>query len=823
VDDSFVIAQEIDDDTLNFVISPSDLDIAEGGTASFDVRLNFDPGATITATITRSSGDTDITVQSGINLTFSSANWNLPHTVTLAAAEDDDAENGVANILVHDDASSIADRNVTANEVDNDTLSIETSTNSLAVDEGGVNTFDVRLTADPLAPVNVSADNVLGDTDIQPTPDPTTLIFNSSNWGDWRTVTISAAEDADSTGGTATIRVSAAGFTNVDVLATEIDDDSMNFQTRYTPLSIPEGATATFGVRLSAQPSGAVNATVFRAWGDSDITIQSSTSLSFNPVNWNVYQDITLEAAEDPDVTDGTAGIRITDDAAIIADRTVRVTEQDNDTSNGAISLILNPSEAASGQEFNVSVQIANNNQVVSNFEFDFIFDYNIFSFEGIQVGSLTSDWSLITQNVSQSRITIQGTGGTSIPLSSNGTLATLILKVQCLSFTSAIQRPLRIENYTGDMQDAFTPEPCTSDFTYLPCSVLGDVNGDAGVTPGDAQDAFEIFLGVQTPDMCQQMTADANCSGSITPGDAQDIFEHFLGINTLPVCCADALQPQQVSLTVQPSRIFPIDDGNRPGFRRLIPYNTTGRAGEIVPIPVLITNPQGISRFALDMNYPHEMLEYLGVKKSPMTEEFDYVTGSEEIQGLIHIMGESTIPIDSTQMGSLAVVVFRVKQGMPDRLPVFLFNPEQDILNAEIRQGSFARVDPEFQDPGWIILGKASRELDGTVRIPVRVSRVFDMRSFGMELRYSERNLYFVGIEQSDISQNFMAIEGNEVEQGFVRIGGYGMNMVQKRSPGILFNLIFINTGGDGDVELTYLYDDLKNFEKRKTNTRIE
>ena len=342
-------------------------------------------------------------------------------------------------------------------------------------------------------------------------------------------------------------------------------------------------------------------------------------------------------------------------------------------------------------------------------------------------------------------------------------------------------------------------------------------------MTPGDAQDAFEIFLGIHTPDMCQQMTSDANCSGSITPGDAQDIFEHFLGIITLPPCCAEAQQTQQVTLTLQPFGPYPIDRMSIPEFRQLYPFNATSRAGEIVSIPILITNPQGISRFVFDMNYPSEMLEYLGVKKSPMTEEFDYVTGSEEIQGLIHIMGESMIPIDSIRMGSLAVVVFRVKQGLPDRLPIFLFNADQDILNAEIRQGSFARVDPEVQEPGWIILGRAFHELDGTVRIPVRVSRMFDIRSFGMEFRFSEKNMYFVGIEHSDISQNFMAIQGYVLEQGFVRIGGYGLNLVQKKSPGILFDLVFFSSGGEGEVELINLFDDLRNFEIRKTNTRIE
>jgi hypothetical protein len=60
-------------------------------------------------------------------------------------------------------------------------------------------------------------------------------------------------------------------------------------------------------------------------------------------------------------------------------------------------------------------------------------------------------------------------------------------------------------------------------------------------------------------------------------------------------------------------------------------------------------------------------------------------------------------------------------------------------------------------------------------------------------------------------------------VEDGVVRIGGYGMNQVQKKSPGVLFNLVFFSSGGKGEVELINLYDDLQDFEFRKRNTRIE
>jgi len=51
-------------------------------------------------TVSKLNGDPDITVQSGNNLTFQPDNWNVPQTVTVAAAKDDDIEDGTATIRV---------------------------------------------------------------------------------------------------------------------------------------------------------------------------------------------------------------------------------------------------------------------------------------------------------------------------------------------------------------------------------------------------------------------------------------------------------------------------------------------------------------------------------------------------------------------------------------------------------------------------------------------------------------------------------------------------------------------------------------------------
>ncbi|MDP0492124.1 MAG: sulfatase-like hydrolase/transferase [Verrucomicrobiota bacterium JB023] len=76
--------------------SENDITVPEGGTATVDLRLSHDPGATVTVTTAYFSGDMDLSVSDGASLTFNSSNWSDWQTVTLAAAADADASNGGA-------------------------------------------------------------------------------------------------------------------------------------------------------------------------------------------------------------------------------------------------------------------------------------------------------------------------------------------------------------------------------------------------------------------------------------------------------------------------------------------------------------------------------------------------------------------------------------------------------------------------------------------------------------------------------------------------------------------------------------------------------
>ena len=97
-------------------------------------------------------------------------------------------------------------------------------------------------------------------------------------------------------------------------------------------VTVPEGGTATFQVKLNTAPVSPTTVTVSRVSGDTDITVQSGGSLVFNAANWNIYQTVTLGAAEDADTVNGSAVIRCS--APGLADKDVTATEQDNDGSS---------------------------------------------------------------------------------------------------------------------------------------------------------------------------------------------------------------------------------------------------------------------------------------------------------------------------------------------------------------------------------------------------------------------------------------------------------------------------------------------------------
>ena len=331
-----VTVTEVDDDEPGLLFSGTPVTVPEGGMATYTVKLEYQPISSLSVLILRSSGDSDLTVDPGL-LSFSTTDWNVAQIITVSAAEDDDLTNG-ETVFRHSALGggygSLA-QDLTMTEQDNDSATILFSGAPLTVPEGGTASYGVTLSNQPSGDVTITP-TVTGDADI--TVLPATLTFTASNWRVSQPFTASAAEDDDLADGMAAISHAATGggfaASAATVAATEEDNDRGTLVFSPTGVSVPEGGDATYTVKLSAQPASPVTVTITKvAGGDEDITVRPP-SLTFSTTNWSTPQTVTVEAAEDLDLSNGTATIRHTareaEYAGVIGD--VTATEQDNDT-----------------------------------------------------------------------------------------------------------------------------------------------------------------------------------------------------------------------------------------------------------------------------------------------------------------------------------------------------------------------------------------------------------------------------------------------------------------------------------------------------------
>ena len=322
-----VTATEADNDRQLYV--PESVRVAEGGSNTYTVSLATQPAGTVTVAVARRSGDTDISV-SPSSLRFTTGNWSTDQTVTVRAKSDTDHADGTA-VIGHTpsgggwDAGEAADVTVTESDDRRDAL-VESRDGvpltGLTVPEGGSATYQVSLSWAPSADVTIAVANRGGaDDDADLTASPSSLTFTTTSWDSAQTVTVSAAQDADGTNGTAaighTVTSADPGYNDLsvaDVTATESDDDAPGITLSDTKVSVTEGSTATYTVVLTQAPSAAVTVTVARsAGGDADLTVDTDaaagiqSTLTFTTSTWSTARTVTLAAAQDADNTDGTA------------------------------------------------------------------------------------------------------------------------------------------------------------------------------------------------------------------------------------------------------------------------------------------------------------------------------------------------------------------------------------------------------------------------------------------------------------------------------------------------------------------------------------
>ena len=353
----------IDDDTAGVTVSKTSLSLTEGGTATYTVVLDAAPvGQVLISPFTYGV----ITAQPQ-QLTFTPENWRTPQTVTVSAAQDDDADDeqtgilhfigagtgsgyvGVAvpgvDVSVTDDDEPAA-QPAQQPEPEPDPGSVTVSAANLPIGEGATATYTVALDVEPTANVTITVSSDNGDVTTQ----PASLTFTPDNWQTAQTVTVSAGQDDDAVDESASVSHAASGG-NYDGVAVasvtvSVTDDEPAAQPAQQPepepgsvtvsaanLPIREGGSATYTVALDVEPTENVTITVSSDNGD--VTTQPS-SLTFTTGNWQSAQTVSVSAGQDSDESDDTATLSHAAsggnyDGVTVASVAVSVTDDDSD------------------------------------------------------------------------------------------------------------------------------------------------------------------------------------------------------------------------------------------------------------------------------------------------------------------------------------------------------------------------------------------------------------------------------------------------------------------------------------------------------------
>ena len=175
------------------------------------------------------------------------------------------------------------------------------STVTATLDTAVPSATTITVSATPIAP-GVASDYTLSQN--------TTLTIAANATSSTGAVTITAVDNAvDAADKTVTVSGSVANTAvdaPEDVTLTITDNDTKGVTLSVSSLTVAEGGTGTYTVKLDSQPAGDV--TVTPSSDNSDVTFAPAT-LTFTTSDYGTAQTVTVSAAGDDDTTDDTATI----------------------------------------------------------------------------------------------------------------------------------------------------------------------------------------------------------------------------------------------------------------------------------------------------------------------------------------------------------------------------------------------------------------------------------------------------------------------------------------------------------------------------------
>ena len=337
-----------DDDGRGVTVTPTTLEVREGGSATYTVALRSRPTDAVTVTVAGWTGDVSVP-SSSRTLRFAAGAWAAAQTVTVSAAEDDDASADAPVTLTHTvsggDYAGLSADPVQVRIAENDAPTLDLA--AARADEGaGELVFAVTLSLASSQQVTVDYRTVdgsgadgakdgqdyrgvsgmltfpAGGTRLQRIHVRTVLDAVDEAAEETFTVTLSGARQATLAG----------GGSKLEATGTIVDDDVRGVTVSETALAIDEGGSGSYTVVLTSEPTGAVTVRATIP-GDTDGSLEPA-ALTFKAADWSTPQTVTVSAAEDADalaeelrVTHAVTGADY--DAVPAAEVAVRIREND--------------------------------------------------------------------------------------------------------------------------------------------------------------------------------------------------------------------------------------------------------------------------------------------------------------------------------------------------------------------------------------------------------------------------------------------------------------------------------------------------------------
>ena len=352
------------------------------GSDSFEIFLNTEPVDDVTIGIESSNITEGIVSTEAV--TFTPENWNIPQMITVTGVDDNIDDDDIAYSIITTPDLTTTDPNynefnppdINVTNTDNDTAEIViTPTTGLTTSEvGGIATFDVFLTSEPLAEVTF---NLASSNTAEGILSTETLSFTPQNWELPQTVTITGVDDliADGninysiiTGDAVSLDAKYNGFNpdNITVINTDNETPGITVSPTTGLETSEAGETATFQVVLNTQPIDNVTLNLI-----SDNPTEGGVfppSLIFTPDNWLTPQVVTVTGVDDLNV-DGDIEYRIITEAAISNDlnynnlnpENVTLTNLDNDLPVVDLSVDLTTGEEANTTAITVTATASAN------------------------------------------------------------------------------------------------------------------------------------------------------------------------------------------------------------------------------------------------------------------------------------------------------------------------------------------------------------------------------------------------------------------------------------------------------------------------------